>query len=332
MTAGSAAGTLYYLGPQGSFTHQAAIAAASGPQGAQDMCLQAVPDVSEILRHVDQDGAWGIIAWENNVEGYVVPNLDALIGARGVVGVRRIGVDVSFDAFVRDDAVPGSWDHRTVTAHPHGLAQCRGFITGHHLIARPAASNAAACRDLQPGHIALGPAVCGELYGLTTIARSVQDYRSARTDFLVLAPRRDHRTLIQDMGGHSSEVETVVAFIPVQTGPGVLAGILDVLRDAGLNLTSFISRPIKGQRGIYSFIATVSRAPWDVSFHQALQTLLDRGVWIRTMAVYPWLHRADPPVDASMLPGGGALAAHRHGDAEHVADGAIVDVAEGLLW
>ena len=39
------------------------------------------------------------------------------------------------------------------------------------------------------------------------------------------------------------EYESIIAFIPLSTGPGVLANLLDVLRDAGLNMTSFISRP-----------------------------------------------------------------------------------------
>ena len=64
------------------------------------------------------------------------------------------------------------------------------------------------------------------------------------------------------------EYESVLTLIPLVTGPGVLANLLDVFRDAGLNMTSFISRPIKGRTGTYSFIATLDAAamgatlPW----------------------------------------------------------------------
>ncbi len=55
------------------------------------------------------------MAWENNVEGYVVPNLDALIDAKDLVGFARVGVDGSFDAYVRAGSNPE--DATVATAH-----------------------------------------------------------------------------------------------------------------------------------------------------------------------------------------------------------------------
>ncbi len=71
---------LFYLGPQGTFTHQAAVNASQAlahlePEGFE---LVALDDVPQILEAVQQGKGWGVVAWENNVEGYVVPNLDAL--------------------------------------------------------------------------------------------------------------------------------------------------------------------------------------------------------------------------------------------------------------
>ena len=71
---------LFYLGPQGTFTHQAAVNAAQElarlePQGFDLMPMDDVPQILDAAQHGD---GWGIVAWENNVEGYVVPNLDSL--------------------------------------------------------------------------------------------------------------------------------------------------------------------------------------------------------------------------------------------------------------
>ena len=135
--------TLHFLGPTGTFTHQAAIEAAKmiRPSGAS-VTLTPEPDVPTILDAVQRRGDWGIIAWENNVEGYVVPNLDALIDADNVVGFARVGVNVSFDAFT----LPGTSlaDCRTVTAHPHGLAQCRRC--GRHRLTVPPAETLSPAR------------------------------------------------------------------------------------------------------------------------------------------------------------------------------------------
>ena len=89
---------LFYLGPQGTFTHQAAVNASQAlahlePEGFE---LVAADDVPQILDAAQRGEGWGVVAWENNVEGYVVPNLDALIDAKDLVGFARVGVDVTF--------------------------------------------------------------------------------------------------------------------------------------------------------------------------------------------------------------------------------------------
>lgn len=319
--------TLHYLGPEGTFTHQAALEAADflNPL-AGGVALAAEHDVPAILHAVHENGDWGIIAWENNIEGYVVPNLDALIDADNAAGFARVGVDVSFDAFIRlpqgassdqesiDKALAACTQ---VTAHPHGLAQCRRFTADHRLREVPSSSNGAACRDLIEGQVALGPGLCGELYGLTRVGAAVEDYPGAHTEFVVIAPRDEVSELIPQAaarteratadGGRADddEYESIIAFIPLNTGPGVLANLLDVLRDAGLNMTSFISRPIKGHDGTYSFIATFDAAPWQRHCRDALAEVAGHGDWVKTLAVYPRRERPNPPVDAWMLPNGG---------------------------
>ncbi|OXM99489.1 prephenate dehydratase [Bifidobacterium vansinderenii] len=292
--------SLHYLGPQGSFTHQAASAAAQLiPDGGE--CV-AAPNVPAIFDAVANGNGWGVVAWENNVEGYVVPNLDALIDAEDVAGFARVSVDVTFDALVR----PGHGDLTVVRAHPHGLAQCSKFIAEHALTAEPSSSNAAACRDIAADEVALGPSICAGLYGLNVLCKGVQDFDGASTDFLVLAPREQVREqLVQAETQGVTEFESIVAFIPLSTGPGVLADLLDVIRDAGLNMTSFISRPIKGHAGTYSFIATLDAAPWQPQFKAVLNTVVAHGDWVKTLAVYPRRERPNPPVSAWMLPDGG---------------------------
>lgn len=210
---------LFYLGPQGTFTHQAAVNAAQElarlePQGFDLMPMDDVPQILDAAQHGD---GWGIVAWENNVEGYVVPNLDALIDAKDLVGFARVGVNVEFDAYVAQGADPA--EARIATAHPHGLAQCKRFIAEHRLSTQPATSNAAACRDLIPGEIAFGPAICGELYDITRIGTAIQDYQGAATDFLVLAPRAEvARLLAKPRAEANVEYESVLTLIPLVTG------------------------------------------------------------------------------------------------------------------
>lgn len=327
---------LYFLGPLGSFSHQAAMAAGERLKGALrlETHLAACERAFDVIGHVEDGDGLGVLAWENNVEGHVVPNMDALTDALEVAGFGLQVQKVAFDAFVR----PGDEDLRQVVAHPHGLAQCRRFIveTGLEPVAAP--SNAAACRDLRPGQVALGPAVCGGLYGLETYRSSVQDFQGARTDFLLLSARREAAGLARRLGGgpggsprtggRGSAYESVVVFIPLDTGPGVLAGLLDRIRDAGLNMTSFMSRPIKGNDGTYSFMATIDAAPWDSSLRDVMRESVGRGDWVKTLAVYPGRQRPEPPIAQWMLPRGGAGAGKAMGP-----DGLPgMDVDKELLW
>lgn len=327
--------TLFYLGPEGTFTHQAAMEAAAQladeTAGEGGFDLVPLPGVPAIMEAVRSGRGLGVIAWENNVEGYVVPNLDALIDATDVAGLARVRVDVAFDAFTRrgddplaarnaverDGTTAGASDSAAipVSAHPHGLAQCKRFIADHRLTPTPASSNAAACRDLEPGGVALGPRICGELYGLDTLAERVQDFAGAHTDFLVLGRRDDVRASNDRARARETDFETIITFIPLVTGPGVVANVLDILRDAGLNMTSFMSRPIKGDDGTYSFIDTLDAAPWEPRFRDVLTTLAAHGIWLKTLAVYPRRERSNPPVEAWRLPQGGV-----HLDATRISD------------
>lgn len=295
---------LHFLGPLGSFTHAAAVEnrARFEERFGAKFTLVSHRTAAEVFSAVSHTDDYGLLAFENNVEGYVVPNLDSLIDADDVVGVDRVGLPVAFDAFI----LPRHAELREVAAHPHGLAQCKNFVEKAGYTEVPATSNAEACQHLTEHRVGLGPRICGELYGLETLERNVQDYQGARTDFLLLSGRDNaQKYLVQARSGGVSRFETVLAFVPLSTGPGVLANALDIMRDSGLNMTSFISRPIKGHDGTYSFIATFDAAPWQKRFVAAVTTLLERGDWVRSLAVYERPEHVSPPVETWMLPTGG---------------------------
>ena len=303
--------TLAYLGPEGSFTHQAATGWSSDETTL--VPLRTVPEVFAAV--ASGEASHGVVAIESSVEGYVVPSLDAIVSAPEVVAVDEAFVSITFDAFV----VPGTDEPpQQATAHPHGLAQCQGFVDRHGLLPVPASSNAAACRDIQPGQVALGPPLCGELYGLTTWEQGVEDFAGARTRFLLLT-RRDAVSPRQDEV--AATWRSMLAVTPHLTGPGVLARITAAFGARGVNLSSLITRPVKALEGRYVFILTVDAAPWSGDLHEVLRGLLDAGDSVKTLGVFPSRGELDRTVDIDRVPAGSV----RSGSTP-------ADLDRGLLW
>ena len=184
----TAASPLAYLGPEGTFTHQAAInwlGRASALRGQGDYQPCAVDTVGQVFAQVsDGRSDFGVIALESSIEGHVTPSIDGLLLSQDVMAVDEVVLPISFDAFARDVG-----PYTQGLAHPYGLAQVTGFMTQHHLAPVPTSSNAAACRDLGPGQVAFGPSMCGDLYRLRRLARGVEDYPGAKTRFAVLTRR-----------------------------------------------------------------------------------------------------------------------------------------------
>ncbi|MFD6176442.1 MULTISPECIES: prephenate dehydratase [unclassified Isoptericola] len=322
-----------YLGPEGTFTHEAARRWAGGAGSAardqaEDVALEPLATVRAVHDAVASGAAdRGVVAIESSVEGYVVPSLDALVGSPDVVAVDEVVLDVSFDAFVRPGHADGA-GLREATAHPHGLAQCTRFVTERGLLPVPASSNAAACRDLADHQVAFGPRLCGELYGLETLATGVEDFGGARTRFLVLCRRDDAPAAWAPVRAEGGEAaggawRTMLAMTPVVTGPGVLARVTGEFAARGVNMTSLVERPLKVRESQYVFVVTLDGAPWEPRVRDLLEALLGAGDSLKVLGAFP-VSPGGPGLDG-VLP-------------DHVPTGSVLQqdadetLARGLLW
>lgn len=314
-----------YLGPEGTFTHEAVRRWAVARPGGGDVVQQPLATVREVHDAVASGAAdRGVVAIESSVEGYVVPSLDALVGSPDVVAVDEVVLDISFDAFVRPGHADGAGAAglREATAHPHGLAQCTRFVAERGLLPVPASSNAAACRDLADHQVAFGPRLCGELYGLETLATGVEDFGGARTRFVVLC-RRDDATAAWAPVRAAGAWRTMLAVTPVVTGPGVLARVTAEFAERGVNMSSLVERPLKVRESQYVFVVTLDGAPWEPEVRDLFAALLGAGDSLKVLGAFP-VAPGGPGLDG-VLP-------------DHVPTGSVLGsdgdatVARGLLW
>lgn len=312
-----------YLGPEGTFSHAAALQVT----GSVPVPYPTAPAVLAAVRNGQVES--GVIAVENTVEGPVVAAVDGLLAAGDLAAVQEIVVPITFNAYTARRISADSPELSQAVAHPHGLAQVRGYIAGHGWQEIPADSNAAAIRDLAEHQVAFGADICGDLYGRYVLAAAVEDFPGALTRFLVLLRREAAvarlAELKRELGTEHGTPpwRSLVAVIPMETGPGVLARVTKQFGQRGINMSSLISRPLKAQTGKYAFILTMDAAPWEPRCRALLADLLSAGDAVKTLGV--WLadtaHSSAGGVLTESLPPGSATGAD---------DAATLGLA--LLW
>jgi len=234
-----------YLGPSGTFTHQAVLALRPGADAAP------VASQAEALDAVGAGTAsYAVLPIDNSVNGVVVPTLDALLERPALSIVDSVVLPISFDAFTRDPSI----EPHVVVSHPHGLAQCRSWIESRGLATRESSSTAAACRDLGPGEIGIGPAICGSLYALHTVQSAVEDNAAAYTQFALVAAS----TLPHVSAAGDGDDGLLVTILPDANVPGILRRLLEVLEQRGINMTNLVTRPVPATPGLFVFLLFLS--------------------------------------------------------------------------
>lgn len=265
---------LAYLGPEGTFTHQAALDVAR--EGDELIALRTAPEVV----HAVEAGAAeaGVVAFENSLQGPVSENLDEILAGRRCLLAGERVLAVSFALFRSPgDATPLTG----VSSHPFGLLQCSEFIAEHRLQTRDAPSTAAACRELaespRPGWGAIGPRIAGERAGLALAADGIEDGERAETRFVVLRPT---------CPPPSGRDRSAFALLPRSDEPGSLVRLMQEFSVRGINLTAIKSRPTKVSLGEYVFFVECEGHIGDAVVRDAVLGLLRLPGDVRFLGSY----------------------------------------------
>ncbi|HVX46827.1 MAG TPA: prephenate dehydratase [Mycobacteriales bacterium] len=234
-----------FLGPEGTFT-EAALLALPEAAAAERVPEATVGAAMAAVRSRQVDAA--VVAFENSVEGSVPVTLDELAYGEPLVIAREIVLPVNF-SFVARSALPLS-EVRTVAAHPHAEAQCRGWLraTVPDATVSLVGSNAAAAVAVEKGEFdaAITSPIAATRYGLTELATEVADTAAALTRFILVAPPD---RLPAPTGADKT---SIVAFIR-DNHTGALLEVLTEFATRGVNLTRIESRPTKDLLGKYCF-------------------------------------------------------------------------------
>jgi prephenate dehydratase len=284
-----------YLGPAGTYTHEAMLA--SAPDGVE---LQELPQATiheAVLAVQDGEAQRAIVPIENSVEGSVNATLDAL--AFDASAVRIVGetvLAVHHCLIARSAIAPG--DVEVLLSHPQALAQCAAFVRERLAGAqvRAAASTAEAVRTVA-GHdgpwAALGPRTAARRYGARVLLAGVEDVAGNETRFAWLA--RDDaienapaRAPSGAPARPAPRFKTAIAFWPKESDhPGWLVDCLAEFARRGVNMTRIESRPRKVGLGEYVFFIDLAGAVTDQHVNGGLEGVRAHVAQLRVLGSFP---------------------------------------------
>lgn len=230
-----------YLGPEGSYTHQAAMSRFGAISSY--VALASIEDVFKELANKEVN--YAVVPIENNTAGAVGITLDCLSKYTELKIYAELYMDIhhSFVSLNKDlKAV------KRIYSHPQGYNQCRSFLESHNLsevefIASKSTSNAAFLASKDEHSAAICSKIAAKLYNVPILFETIEDNAANRTRFLILSESKFPKTV-----GCKSSILAYTAH-----KPGSLSDLLSDFKQAGINLTRLESRPAKTKVFDYSF-------------------------------------------------------------------------------
>lgn len=267
-----------YLGPAGTFSEQAAVSFF----GAS---IEHVPCTSfDEVFHAAAAGSadFGIVPVENSTEGVVTRSLDLLLQSPlHIVG--EISLMVRHHLLRLSPSLDGI---EAVLAHPQALAQCQHWLSKHlpHAERRAVSSNAEGARlaATNPAWAAIAGERAGTEFGLHIAAHAIQDDAHNRTRFAVIC-------LPQTLEAPQATGQDCVSLVvSVPNRPGAVHDILVPLKQHGVSMTRFESRPARsGGQWEYYFFIDLQGHPSQPHVAAALADLRQLCAFYKVLGTYP---------------------------------------------
>ncbi|MGH8017254.1 MAG: prephenate dehydratase [Opitutaceae bacterium] len=263
-----------YLGPEATFTHQAALKKFGSM--LDYLPLATITDVFNAVEKGDAD--YGVIPIENSTEGAVFHSLDMLVESDLKI-VAQIFLEIAHHLISRSLLA----EITKVYSKDQAIGQCRRWLHRHlpHAACLDAESTARAveiARD-NPGSAAIASALAAEMYGVPVAASNIQDKADNTTRFLVVG-RKSSGAL-----GQGRDKSSYV--FSLNDRPGALMTALEPFGRRSISLSKIESRPSKKKAWDYYFFVDVIGHHEDEPVREAIKELEQRCPFVKWLGSYP---------------------------------------------
>ncbi len=263
-----------YLGPEGTFTHQAARKNFGG-----SVRLQPLRTIAEIFEAVERGKAgYGVIPIENSNAGAVTGALDMLAESDlKIIAQIQLAVEQCLISRAPLEKI------ERVLSKDLGLAQCSQWLM-HHLpnaALIPTDSTAAAVLKAAEDEsaAAIASAVAAEIHGVPVVEKGIQNRPENYTRFFVIGKKPNPPC--------SSCEEKTSLVVSIKNEPGSLLKMLEPFSKRGIDLVSIESRPSRRRAWEYLFFIDLIGS-WDApDLRDAVAELERRSIFVKHLGSYP---------------------------------------------
>lgn len=264
--------TIAYLGPEATFTHQAAL-----QRFGTSLRYLPLKTIAEVFAEVTKRHAdFGVVPVENSTEGVVTHTLDMFMDSNLKI-VAEIVLPIS--QCLLSQAARNQIQRLYI--HPQSLAQCRVWLQRNlpdvEIIETASNARSAELAAREKRAAAIAGLLAAEKYGLPVLEHNVQDNAENATRFLVLGRQSPPRT---------GRDRTTLMFC-VADRPGALHGAIAPFRRYRINMTKLESRPSKRKAWEYYFFVDCDGHAQDPKLTKALEELGRHCVFVKVLGSYP---------------------------------------------
>ena len=264
--------TIAYLGPEATFTHQAAI-----QRFGSSLLYAAQKTIADVFNEVAKGRAdYGVVPVENSTEGVVTHTLDMFVDSDLKI-VSQIVLPISH-CFVSKS---GRAHIKKLYVHPQSLAQCRTWVhknlPGAEIVETSSNARSAELAAKEKHSAAIAGLLAAEKYGVPVLEHDIQDNAANATRFLVLGRKCSPPT------GHD---RTSLMF-SIADEVGALHRALAPFRKYRLNMTKIESRPSKRRVWEYFFFVDCDGHSSEGKVAKAITQLGTQCSFVKVLGSYP---------------------------------------------
>jgi chorismate mutase/prephenate dehydratase len=264
--------TVAYLGPEATFTHQAAIR-----RFGSSLRYSSQKTIADVFSEVSKNRAdYGVVPIENSTEGVVTHTLDMFVDSDLKI-VSQIVLPVQHCLLSNSPRAR----IKKLFAHPQALAQCRAWVQHNlprvEIIETSSNARSAELAAREKETAAIAGILAAEKYKVEVLEQDIQDNAANATRFLVLGRQCSPAT---------RNDRTSVMF-SIADRVGALYSALSPFRRFRINMTKIESRPSKRKAWEYFFFVDCDGHVTDSKVAKALKDLAEQCSYVKVLGSYP---------------------------------------------